>query len=278
MKMPLKDSAVRLHVLDDRPDPGREAVVLIHGLGLDLTSWAPIADDLAAAGFRPIRIDLRGHGGSTGPGFTLGNLVADVTSVLDDRQIDRAHLVGHSLGGTVAAEVGLRHPERALTVSVLGGLVAGAAPSAAFLAWTQEIAGLAKEGLPAVTAALPDTLMYRNGFGLRVRPALNDAGFIDQIFASLYAAATSTPTSWDRLRANAPAPVLLLNGVDDPGFVHSAAELAAMVPGARGVDLTGAGHLTVLEQPAVVSRHLVDFLRTGRHARLDIATPATHGH
>lgn len=266
-----------LHVSDDYSHLGREAVVLLHGLGLDMTSWAPIADDLAAAGFRPIRIDLRGHGGSTGSGFTLDDLVADLTSVLDDRRIDRAHLVGHSLGGTVAADVAVRFPERALTLSVLGGLVAGAAPSPAFLAWTQEIASLAEEGLPAVTAALPDTLMYRNRFDLHVRPALNDAGFIDQIPASLYTAATTTPSSWDRIRANPPAPVLLLNGVDDPAFVHSAAALAAMVPGARGVDLAGAGHLTVLEQPALVSRHLVDFLRTGRDRHLDIATPAAHG-
>ena len=39
------------------------------------------------------------------------------------------------------------------------------------------------------------------------------------------------------------------------------AELAAMVPGARGVDLAGAGHLTIVEEPAAVTRHLVDFLR-----------------
>jgi pimeloyl-ACP methyl ester carboxylesterase len=268
---------MHLHVLDDRAASGREAVVLLHGLGLDLTSWAAIADDLADE-FRPVRVDLRGHGASTGTGYTLDDLVTDVVSVLDDRRIDRAHLVGHSLGGTIAAEVALRLPERALTVSVLGGLVAGAVPSPAVLAWTQEIAGLAKEGLPAVTAALPDTLMYRNRLGLRVRPALNDAGFIEQIFSSLYAAATTPPTAWDRLRAHAPVPVLLLNGRDDPAFLHSAAELAAMVPGATGVDLAGAGHLTILEQPAAVSRHLAAFLRTGRGPDRDGADGPSAGH
>lgn len=254
-----------LNVIDDHPDPNREPVILMHGLGLDATSWTPIAGDLAAAGFRPIRIDLPGHGASTGSGFTLDDLVADVVSVLAGRRVDRAHLVGHSLGATVAAEVALRHPGRALTVSVLGGLVAGATPSPAFLDWTQEIANLAKEGLPTLTAALPDTLMYRSRYDIRVRSALRAAGFIDEIFASLYAAATTTPSSWDRLRAHAPAPVLLLNGVGDPAFVNTAAELAAMVPGATGIDLAGAGHLTILEVPTAVSGHLVDFLRHSRN-------------
>jgi pimeloyl-ACP methyl ester carboxylesterase len=266
-----------LHVLDDHAGADREAVVLLHGLGLDGSSWEPIARDLAAAGFRPIRMDLRGHGGSTGSTFTLDDLVADVIAVLDDRRIDRAHLAGHSLGGTVAAEVALRHPGRALTVSVLGGLVAGAAPSPAFLAWTQEIASLAGQGPAALTAALPDTLMYRNRFHLRVRPALHDVRFIDQIFASLYAAATTPPTSWDRFRAHPPAPVLLLNGADDPAFVHSAAELAAMAPGARGVDLPGAGHLTVLEQPGEVSRRLAGFLRTARDRHAGAAAAGRSG-
>jgi pimeloyl-ACP methyl ester carboxylesterase len=248
---------MRLHIRDEHADGPQGAVVLIHGLGLDLTSWDRVVPGLIAAGHRAVRLDLRGHGGSSGPGYTLGDLAGDVVATLDDLGIERAHLVGHSLGGTVLVEAALHAPGRVSSLSVLGGIIAGAPATAAFVHWAEQVTGLAKEGLAALQAGLPDTLMYRNRVGVRIRPALHDASFVEENFASAYAAATAPRTSWDRLRdGELAAPVLLLNGVDDAAFATTAAESAAQVPGATGVDLA-AGHLTILEQPQAVAAHLV---------------------
>ncbi len=247
-----------LNIRDEHVDGPRGAVVLVHGLGLDLTSWESVVPDLTAAGHRVVRLDLRGHGASGGPGYALDDLAGDVVATLDDLGIAQAHLVGHSLGGTVVMEAALRAPGRATSVSVLGGIIAGAPATAAFVQWAEEVAGLAKNGLPALAAGLPDTLMYRNRAGVRIRPALHDVSFVEENFASAYAAATAPRTSWDRLRdGELAAPVLLLNGVDDAAFPSTAAESAAQVPGETGVDLADAGHLTIIEQPRAVGMHLV---------------------
>jgi hypothetical protein len=76
----------------------------------------------------------------------------------------------------------------------------GAPATPAFIGWIELVAALAKEGLPALVAALPDALMYRNRVGLRVVPALHDAAFIEQSLASFHAAVTAPRTSWGAAR------------------------------------------------------------------------------
>ncbi|MGH3620270.1 MAG: alpha/beta fold hydrolase [Sciscionella sp.] len=253
--------SLRIHDEGNFREPN--CVVLLHGLGLDLDSWCPVAQCLAEAGHRVIRLDWRGHGGSGAPptGYALADLVEDVHAVLDRLEVERAHLVGHSLGGTVAAEFALHHPIRVSSVSVLGGVVAGYPPSPTFVAWTRQVIGLLQGGgVPALLATLPDTVMYRNRAERRVNVALHSPSFVPENFASAAAAATTVPSSWDRLRSGElHAPVLFLNGVDDPAVLKSAPQIAAQVPRARGVALEHAGHLALLEQPDAVSQQLLDF-------------------
>lgn len=238
--------------------PG-DTVVLLHGLAMDLESWAGVVPPLTKAGLRVVRLDWRAHGGSAPGGpYGLGDLAGDVLAVLDQNGTDRAHLVGHSLGGSVAAEVAVAAPTRVASLAVLGGIVAGAPASPAFVDWAQEITSLAAVGLPALRAALPHTLLYKD---VPVAPALHDAAFIPENMASAYAAATAPSTTWDRLQAgDVEAPTLFLNGADDPASPLSAEQLAALVPGARGTTLGGTGHLSVLERPGAVAAALLDLI------------------
>lgn len=104
-------------------------VVLVHGLGATKTSFYDAAATLARSGYRVHAIDLPGFGSSSKPlgapydAPWFANTVIDVLDALD---IDRAHLVGNSMGGRVALEVGLRAPQR------VGGLVL-LAPAVAFV-------------------------------------------------------------------------------------------------------------------------------------------------
>ncbi|HEX8246361.1 MAG TPA: alpha/beta fold hydrolase [Longimicrobium sp.] len=85
-------------------------VVLLHGGGLDLTSWDAQVPPLAR-GYRTIRVDARGHGRSTAPPGAVSP-AADLARVLDHLGVSRASLVGLSMGGGAAFEFALRHPER----------------------------------------------------------------------------------------------------------------------------------------------------------------------
>lgn len=92
------------------PDEGTP-IVLIHGFGADLESWAFNQADLAAD--QPVHaLDLPGHGGSgkdVGDG-SVAALAAVVAAYLEHEGLTGAHLVGHSLGGAVAVQVALDHP------------------------------------------------------------------------------------------------------------------------------------------------------------------------
>jgi len=103
-------------------------VVLIHGLGATKASFLPTVAALAG-GFRTIALDLPGFGDSVKPlrgAYDAPFFARAVVALLDALGLERAHLVGNSMGGRVAIELGLTRPERV-------GRLIGLAPSLAWL-------------------------------------------------------------------------------------------------------------------------------------------------
>ena len=99
---------------------GGEVVLLIHGYGGDRNSWLFLQEPLAAR-HRVYALDLPGHGTSSkdvGDG-SVGTLAGAVIGVLDTIGAQRAHLVGHSLGGAVAAAVAARNPGRISSLTLI---------------------------------------------------------------------------------------------------------------------------------------------------------------
>jgi pyruvate dehydrogenase E2 component (dihydrolipoamide acetyltransferase) len=109
-----------------RQGEGGEPVVLLHGFGGDLNNWLFTTPALASE--RAVyALDLPGHGGSSkdvGSG-ELDLLAGTVVQFLDAQGLDRVHLVGHSLGGLVAATVALEHPDRARSLALVAGVGLG---------------------------------------------------------------------------------------------------------------------------------------------------------
>ncbi|WP_181772573.1 alpha/beta fold hydrolase [Amycolatopsis pittospori] len=120
---------------EDGPADG-VPLVLIAGLGLDLTSWPQrMIDGFTGRGFRVLRFDNRDAGRSDrvkapNPGklrqllakplpgaYDLGDMAADTVGLLDHLGIDTAHLVGMSMGGMIAQTVAARNPERVLSLT-----------------------------------------------------------------------------------------------------------------------------------------------------------------
>ena len=87
-----------------------EAVLLVHGGLGDSGLWEPVVPSLAER-FRTIRTDLRFFGRSTGPAVPW-SWQDDLVGVLDELGVERAALVGLSLGGRIALDVALAHPAR----------------------------------------------------------------------------------------------------------------------------------------------------------------------
>src|SRR5262249_19063013 len=101
---------LNIHALDwvgDGP-----SVVLLHGGSLTARTWDYIAVGLRSD-FRLVALDLRGHGASDwADDYAIESYTADVMAVLDGLGLDRVRIAGMSLGGMVACEFALAHPDR----------------------------------------------------------------------------------------------------------------------------------------------------------------------
>jgi len=106
-----------------RAAEGAETVVLIHGVGMNQSVWFPQIEALTAH-YRVIAYDMLGHGGSAlpTPAPTLGDYAAQLEDLLDALQIERVHVVGHSMGALVALEFALTHRRRSLSVAALNAV------------------------------------------------------------------------------------------------------------------------------------------------------------
>jgi len=109
-------------------------VLLVHGFGADLNSWM-FTQPAVSEGRRTIALDLPGHGGSTKDVGTgdAGTFVAVVENALDALGVERVHLVGHSMGGAIAAMVAVQKPEQVASLTLIATAGLGPEINAAFI-------------------------------------------------------------------------------------------------------------------------------------------------
>ncbi len=192
----------RIHVEDIRTgDVGSgPPVVLVHGITESGETWRPITDRLAP-NHRVVLVDLRGHGSSgSAERYDLEAMAGDVVAVAQELELDRPHLVGHSLGGVVVTAVGAELPVSSV-VNVDQSL---------------QLSSF-KAQLTPVEAMLRD----RDSFPV----------VIDGLFTQL--AGTSLPAGeWQRIQALRRGDQQVVLGVWELMFTMSEAEIAGVVEGA----------------------------------------------
>ena len=123
----------RLNCLDI--GEGGIPVLFLHGFGADLNSWMFLQPALAE-GRRTVALDLPGHGGSAKEldGADDASFAALLVEALAALEIERAHLVGHSMGGGIALALAASHPERAASLTLIASAGLGPEINADFIA------------------------------------------------------------------------------------------------------------------------------------------------
>ena len=246
-----------------------EPLLLIMGLGANHLGWAAQVP-VYAQEFRVIVFDNRGTGQSDFPegvDLTIPLMADDAAALLDFLGVDAAHVYGISMGGMIAQEMALRHPEKVRSL-ILGATSPGGphaiAPDA------QALQGLLDQGAAvdrAVNPALLEVLFspaYLAEHGSELLEKLGGMADYPATSPEAYAAqlrAAARHDTYDRLPDIA-APTLVLHGTDDPLLpVGNARILAERIPGAKLVLFEGARHAYMLEKQAEADTAVLDFLR-----------------
>jgi pimeloyl-ACP methyl ester carboxylesterase len=236
-------------------------VLLVMGLGYGRWAWEPLVDPLAER-YRVIWYDNRGIGGSDVPEgpYTVEQLAGDALQVLDERGIERAHVVGTSLGGMVAQELALSHPERVEKL-VLLCTTGGASNGYPFPEQTVRLLAEAPSLAPDVALRrFVENAVSARGELVETLVARRTAAPPDPAGWQAQAAASAGFDAWDRV-GRIDRETLVLAGDEDNVIDWRNSELLAeQIPGARLHVLPGTGHLFFWERPAETSSLIKEFL------------------
>jgi len=232
----------------------RAHLVLVHGLRLSSTQWAPqlplLRDHVDLT-----LVDLPGHGARAAEEFTLGRCVEVIDEAV--RSVPEGVpvvLVGHSLGGYAAMAYAAWRP------GTLDGLVlagASATPTGPGAAVYRGVAALTDRLGPARMTRVNDRVLHRLYPAERVDPVIAGGYFFAPTAAAWREVMTHCRPS---MLEHVQCPVLLLNGQFDQLRVGARAYLRAC-PTAREAIIRRAGHLTNLDQPEAFAAALLHFAR-----------------
>jgi pimeloyl-ACP methyl ester carboxylesterase len=246
-------------------DPAGVPVVLIHGYTDSARDWVPLLPYLAPR-LRLILVDLRGHGRSGKPEccYTRVDFAYDIKLLLDALHIERADIVGHSLGSIIAQTFAEFWPERTTRVVLIsssGGYPPGAARPAPKIDYAAAIHRLKEpidpdspfmiEWWSSPTPVDPDFLRRQRqdaaAIPLRVWLAILDEGLVD--------------TDLQRTLPRLEAPTLLIWGSADPLMPEEVRQtLREGLPRAQVKIFPGLGHNPFWEQPAQCAAVINEFL------------------
>ncbi|MDD3652378.1 alpha/beta fold hydrolase [Immundisolibacter sp.] len=242
-----------------------QPLLLVHGFALDHRVWA-LQWPALAADFDVISVDLRGFGRSSLPGAAPYAHHADLRALLDALGVERAHLMGHSLGGGIAASFAVAYPQRAGRLVLSAPLLRGHALSALLTLLKRVWQIAARDGVDAARTAWLHSDLFAPALDTPTGRALLTAILADYSGWHWQHRDPETgvePPLAERL-PELLAPTLVLVGARDlPDFVHMGEALAGQAPDARLELLPTLGHGPSVESPDLFNRLALDFLNGG---------------
>jgi 3-oxoadipate enol-lactonase len=253
------------------------AVALVHAGVADSRMWEPQLEAFSAAR-TVLRVDLPGFGRSPYEGTEV-SYPAAIRSALDSAGIDRAAIVGVSLGGSAGLELTLESPKRVTALVLVGTGLAGHQ-------WSDEVEAFGAEEEEAFERGDLDAAVAANlrmwlagprrtldaidpSIRERVAEMQRDAFVLQKGHDDMRAVRLDPPAS-QRL-AEVQAPTLIITGDEDVTDIHDIADkLQAEIAGAQRATIADAAHLPNLERPEEFNRIVMDFLedtsQTGRNS------------
>lgn len=247
-------------------------VILLHGHTLDLRMWDPQVKPLLDAGYRVIRPEMRGYGHSSkqqaGQQFTH---LDDMMTVMDSLHIEKAHVVGLSMGSFVASEMVAMHSDRLLTATLASGNIRNMpGPSTPFdslelarkdsviaqnLAqgidnwkkdWIEKLVSGGGSNREAIRESVTQQVNDWDGWQLMNHEMRNYYGY----------------EAWDTLKARCPEiPVLILSGENEGKGKNP---MLKFLPNSRQVIIPDCGHMSNMERPDEFTRLVLEELALAR--------------
>lgn len=269
VKKPCFDSGgVKIHYTVQGKEDG-EPVLLIHGFSLNIEKqWQPVLKVLAKD-YKVIAMDCRGHGGSEKPHdpkkYGL-EMTKDAIRLLDHLHIDKAHIVGYSMGGSITLQIAARYPERVRTATLAGSGL----PLPERKKMQEELADSLEQGRgiePLIRALTPKDRPKPTAQQIK---AIN-AVFLAQNDSKALAAAVrglATDKNLDLSEEQVKAikvPMLAVIGADDP-IRKGVDELKKRLPELKVVVLDKADHITAYGREEFVNA-IKEFLDAHRTAK-----------
>lgn len=225
-------------------------VMLIHGYSDRVEMWAGPADSIARS-HRVIVPDVRGFGKSTKfntPDRFGRSMVDDLIALLDERKIDRVHVIGYSMGGVIATQLAIRIPDRIASATLVAGAFfedsvradSSLAPFADALQDGRGMAAFIKWIVPTlhdtvVSSVVSEVMSY------------NDLG---SLVAVMRAFGALNP-NWDDLHRTQ-IPMVAVTGADDPFLPHSR-RVVSHWPGSRLQVVAGGNHINITNLPEMLA-------------------------
>jgi pimeloyl-ACP methyl ester carboxylesterase len=262
---------VRLFYEDSGAGRGDRPVVFVHEFSGDHRSWEPQVRYFARR-YRCVTFNARGYPPSEVPEvldkYSQARAVDDVRDVMDGLGIDKAHVVGLSMGGFAALHFGIRYPERALSI-VVGGVGFGAEPEKTEQ-FRREVEVVARrfeeegaEKLAAIYGSGPGREQYEIKDPRGFREFLTQLGEHSSLGSALTLRGVQArrPSPFDLVPQleKMTVPALIIHGDEDRPCLGTGVLLKRTIPSAGLMVFPKTGHTINLEEPGLFNQALADF-------------------
>jgi 3-oxoadipate enol-lactonase/4-carboxymuconolactone decarboxylase len=250
-------NGITMHV-QLRGELGAPPVLLLHSLGTALQLWDGVAE-LLSTHYRPVQIDLRGHGLTSVPrgSYTIDDMAADVAGALEAMNIAEMHIVGASLGGAVAQRLGVTLRGRVRSLVLLGTATSFPPPDL----WLNRAAAVRNTGIEQFIESSVTRWVSAASLGTPAADGLR--AMLRRTDPEGYAASAEALATVNLAEdtASLDLPTLVMVGEADHSTpIGTASGLRDAISGARLKTLPGLAHLPPAEAPAEVAAAIVEFL------------------
>jgi len=247
------------------------AVLLVHGLGFNRDRWSAQVQAFDAAGFQVVTFDLRGCGDSDMPAaaYDIATLSADVESIREDLGLESFGLIGHSLGGMVALDYTLKHPDRVRTLALASTTCHNGRRASALGSTISKLSDLGFDAAmadPQISAEIEALCASVSIYVPAIIEPLKRITAEPNRARSLQWRATVGWSVRGRI-GEIGCPTLVMHGLADMLMPLQAGQrLHEGISGSRWVAVPGAGHNLPVKRPDEFNASVLDFLAdTYRH-------------